>query len=82
MDDGARKLIFYSSVGPDHDDSAWVPFTLARHALKASLEVEIVLVGAATGLMRAAVRRGLEGRPAEALRAVVDAGVPISCAPG
>ena len=78
----ARKLIFYSTVGPDRDDAAWGPFSLARHALTASLDVEIFLAGPATGLLRHEVRERLEGRPAESLRAVLAGKVPISVAPG
>jgi len=57
-------------------------FSLARRAAEASLEVEIYLAGAATGLMRRDVRDGIEGRPRETLQAVLDAKVPISIAPG
>lgn len=78
----ARKLIFYSTVGPDRDDAAWGPFSLARHALTASLDVEVFLAGPATGLLRREVRERLEGRPAASLRAVIEARVPISVAPG
>lgn len=77
-----RKLIFYSTVGPDRDDAAWGAFSLARHALTASLDVEVFLAGPATGLLRREVRERLEGRPAESLRAVIEGGVPISVAPG
>lgn len=77
-----RKLIFFSNGGPDRDDAAWIPFTMARRAVEASLEAEVFLAGAATGLMRGEVRRRIEGRPAEALKAVLEAKVPISLAPG
>lgn len=77
-----RKIIFYSTIGPDRDDAAWMPWSLASHALKASLDVEIFLAGPATGLVRREVRGRLEGRSATALKAVLDAGVPVSVAPG
>jgi hypothetical protein len=77
-----RKLLFYSTIGPDRDEAAWAPFNLAAHALTASLESEILLAGPATGLMRHEVRERLEGRPAAALARVLDAHVPISVAPG
>lgn len=77
-----RKLVFYSTVGPDQDDAAWRPFTFAGRALDADLECEIILAGAATGLMRSEVRRRLEGRPAESYERVRAAGVPIWLSPG
>ncbi|HET9051947.1 MAG TPA: hypothetical protein VFO60_09595 [Candidatus Dormibacteraeota bacterium] len=77
-----RRLIFYSTVGPDRDDAAWGAFSLARHALTASLDVEIFLAGPATGLLRREVRERLEGRPAQSLKAVLEARVPIFIAPG
>ncbi len=77
-----RKLIFYSTVGPDRDNSAWQPFTMAKRALDADLDVEIFLAGPATGLLRKAVRDGQEGRPREALQAVIDAKVLIRFSPG
>ncbi len=55
---------------------------MARRAADASLEVEIVLAGPATGLLRRQVRDRLTGRPQESLKAVLDAGVPIWVAPG
>lgn len=78
----ARKLVFYSTVGPDQDDAAWRAFTMARRALDADLECEIVLAGPATGLMRSEVRRRLVGRPAESLEKVQAAGIPIWLSPG
>lgn len=77
-----RKLIFYSTVGPDRDDAAWTPFTLAKRALDASLEAELFLAGPATGLLRHEVRERLEGRQKEALAAVVRAGARIRFSPG
>jgi len=77
-----RKLIFYSTVGPDQDNAAWAPFTLAKRAIDASLEAEIFLAGPATGLLRHAVRIGQEGRQKEALDAVLAAKVPIHFSPG
>jgi len=78
----ARKLIFFSTVGPDHNDGAWFPFSQARRASDAGLDVEIFLAGPATGLLRSAVRSGLEGRPKDSLQAVTDAKVPIRVSPG
>ncbi|MDP9074528.1 MAG: DsrE family protein [Actinomycetota bacterium] len=77
-----RKLILYSTATPDDDDGAWGIFNMARRAADASLEVEIVLAGPATGLLRRQVRDRLTGRPQESLKAVLDAGVPIWVAPG
>lgn len=77
-----RKLIFYSTVGPDRDNSAWQPFTMAKRALDASLDCEIFLAGPATGLLRKAVREGQEGRQKEALQAVLDAKILIRFSPG
>lgn len=77
-----RKIIFYSTIGPDRNDAAWTPFRLARVAAEADLDVEIFLSGPATGLMRRHVRDGLEGRPQESLKFVLDAGVPIRVSPG
>jgi predicted peroxiredoxin len=77
-----RKLIFYSTVGPDRDNNAWQPFTMAKRALDAGLDCEIFLAGPATGLMRKAVRDGQEGRQREALQAVIDAKVLIRFSPG
>ena len=76
------KLIFYSTVSPDRDDEAWGAFNLARRAVDASLEAEIFLAGPATGLLRNEVRQRIEGRPRDALQAVLDAKVPIWVAPG
>lgn len=75
-------LVFYSTVGPDQDDAAWRPFTFARRALDEGLECEIVLAGPATGLMRADVRRRLEGRPEEAFEKVRASDIPILLSPG
>lgn len=77
-----QKLIFFSTVGPDHNDGAWFPFGQARRAAAAGLEVEIFLAGPATGLLREAVRSRLEGRPRDSLGAVLDAKVPIQYSPG
>lgn len=82
MDPSSRKLILYSTVGPDHDAGAWAAFRLAQRAAEASLDAEIFLAGPATGLIRRQVRDRLEGRPRESLEAVLAAGVPISVAPG
>lgn len=78
----ARKLIFFSNVGPDHNDGAWFPFGQARRASDAGLECEIFLSGPATGLLCSAVRTGLEGRPKDSLDAVLAAKVPIQYSPG
>ncbi len=78
----AQKLIFFSTVGPDHNDGAWFPFGQARRAAEAGLDVEVFLAGPATGLLRESVRTGLEGRPKDSLQAVLDAKVPIHFAPG
>lgn len=77
-----RKLIFYSTVGPDRDNSAWTPFTLAKRAIDANLETEIFLAGPATGLLRNASRVGQEGRQKEALETVLAAKIPIYFSPG
>jgi predicted peroxiredoxin len=77
-----RKLILYSTATPDNDDGAWGVFSMARRAADASLDVEIVLAGPATGLLRRQVRDRLTGRPQESLKAVLDAGVPIWVSPG
>ena len=77
-----RKLIFYSTVGPDHDNAAWTPFTLAKRAIDADLDVEIFLAGPATGLLRRASRIGQEGRQKEALETVIGAKIPIYFSPG
>jgi hypothetical protein len=77
-----RTLIFYSTVGPDRDNAAWQPFTMAKRALDASLPCEIFLAGPATGLMRKAARDGQEGRQKAALDAVVAAKIPIRFSPG
>ncbi len=77
-----RKLIFYSTVGPDRDNAAWTPFTMAKRAIDADLEAEIFLAGPATGLLRRQVRERIEGRPRDNLQAVIDGKVPISVAPG
>jgi predicted peroxiredoxin len=77
-----RKLIMYATAGPDNDLSAWAPFNMALRAANAGLEVEIVLAGPATGLLRRQVRDRLTGRPQETLKALQDAGVPIWVTPG
>lgn len=76
------KLIFYSTLGPDNDDNAWGAFSLARRAAQASLETEIFLAGAATGLVRRQVRERIDGRAKDNLEAVLAAKVPIWVAPG
>jgi predicted peroxiredoxin len=78
----AAKLIFFSTVGPDHDDGAWFPFNQARRAADAGLDVEIFLAGPATGLFRSASRSGLEGRAKDSLAAIGEARVPIQFSPG
>ncbi|MGH9224662.1 MAG: hypothetical protein ACRD2W_12990 [Acidimicrobiales bacterium] len=77
-----RKLIFYSTVGPDRDNGAWTPFTMAKRAIDAGLECEIFLAGPATGLLRHASWGGREGRQKEALEAVLGAKIPIWFSPG
>ena len=77
-----RKLIFYSTVGPDNDNGAWTPFTMAKRAIDAGLECEVFLAGPATGLLRHASRIGQEGRQKEALEAVIEAKIPIWYSPG
>ena len=77
-----RKLIFYSTVGPDRDNNAWQAFTMAKRAIDAGLDCEIFLAGPATGLMRKAVRDGQEGRPLAALQTVIEAKIPIRFSPG
>ena len=77
-----RKLIFYSTIGPDRDDGAWTPFGLARRAAEADLEAEIYLAGPATAMVRREVRDRAEGRSKLSLEAVLEAKVPISVAPG
>lgn len=77
-----RKLIFFSTTGPDADNAAWRAVTFAARAVKNGLECEIVLAGAATGLMRREVRARLEGRQLEAYEAITAAGVPLWLSPG
>lgn len=77
-----RKLIFYSTVGPDRDNAAWTPFTLAKRAIDADLEAEIFLAGPATGMLRHSVRISPEGRQKEALDTVIQAKIPIYFSPG
>lgn len=76
------KLVFFSTVGPDHNNGAWFPFGQARRAAGAGLEVEIFLAGPATGLLRAAPRAGVEGAQKESLDAVLEAGIPIRFSKG
>lgn len=76
------KLIIYTTMGPDLDAGAWGPFNMAKRAIDAGLEAEIVLAGPATGLLRRQVRGRIEGRPVESLDAVVEAGMPIWVSPG
>lgn len=80
--DPMAKIIFYSTVSPDRDDEAWGAFSLARRAVQAGLECEIVLAGPATGLVRRQVRERIDGRPRDNLQAVIDGKVPIFVAPG
>lgn len=77
-----RTLIFYGTAGPDQDDAAWRPFTLARRAVDAGLDCAVMLAGPATGLMREEVLSRIEGRPAEAWKVVADADVPVWLSPG
>ena len=77
-----RKLIFYSTVGPDRDNAAWTPFTLAKRAIDAGLEAEVFLAGPATGMLRQSVRSSPEGRQKEALETVLQARIPIFFSPG
>lgn len=77
-----RKLVFYSTAGPDRDDAAWRPFVFARRAAERSLDCDIVLAGPATGLMRQDARQRLEGRSLAAYEAVRAVGVPIWLSPG
>lgn len=78
-----RKLIFFSTVGPDHDDKAWFPFVQASRASNAGVDdVEIFLAGPATGLLRSSVRSGVEGRYKDALDAVLATGIPIRFSAG
>jgi predicted peroxiredoxin len=77
-----RKLVFYSTIGPDRDNAAWTPFTMAKRAIDAGLECEIFLAGPATGLLRHASRIGQEGRQKAALDTVLEAKIPIWFAPG
>lgn len=58
-----RKIILYATNSPDNDDAAWGVFNMARRAADAGLEVEIVLAGPATGMLRRQVRDRLAGRP-------------------
>lgn len=77
-----RRLIFFSTTGPDADNAAWRPITLAGRAVKNGLVCEVVLAGAATGLMRREVRARLEGRPLQAYETIKAAGVPVWLSPG
>lgn len=77
-----RKLIFYSTAGPDSDTAAWRVITMAGRAVKKGLDCEVVLAGPATGIMRRDARDRLEGRELEAFRAIKEAGVPIWLSPG
>ncbi|MPZ67407.1 MAG: hypothetical protein GEU83_18535 [Pseudonocardiaceae bacterium] len=77
-----RKIIFFSTVSPDEDDRAWTVFTLARRAADAGIDVEVFLAGPATGLVRRQVRDRIEGKPKDALTAIVAGSAPISVAPG
>lgn len=78
----ARKLIFYSSTGPDVDAQAWRAFRYAERALNSSVQAEIVLVGPATGLMRRDARDRLDGPLKESVRAIFEAEVPVWLSPG
>lgn len=77
-----RKLIFYSTAGPDSDAAAWRVMTMASRAVKQDLECEVVLAGPATGIMRRDARDRLEGRQLAAFQTVKDAGIPIWLSPG
>ena len=77
-----RKLIFYGTTGPDDDDDAWAPFSMAYHSLDHGFPMEIYLAGAATGLLRHSVRSQLEGRVKSRFDAVMEAGVTVSFSPG
>jgi predicted peroxiredoxin len=77
-----RKIIFYSSTGPDADDGAWRAFRYAERAANADVEAEIVLVGPATGLMRRDARNRLEGKVRDSVDAVLAMDVPIWLSPG
>lgn len=77
-----RKLIFYSTAGPDADNAAWRAIAMAGRAVRKGLDCEVVLAGPATGLMRRDARGRLEGRQLEAFEAVQAAGVPIWLSPG
>lgn len=77
-----RKIIFYSSTGPDSDDGAWRAFRYAQRAADASVTAEIVLVGPATGLMRRDARDRLEGKVKDSVDAVLAMEVPIWLSPG
>lgn len=77
-----QKLVFYSTASPDSDAKAWRAFTFAKRATANSLDCEIVLAGAATGLVRKDARDRLKDRHLEAFEAVQAAGVPIWLSPG
>lgn len=77
-----RKLIFFSTIGPDADNAAWRAITFAGRAVKNGLACEVVLAGPATGIVRRDARERLEGRQLEAFEAVKAAGVPIWLSPG
>lgn len=77
-----RKIIFFSMAGPDNDDSAWMPFSFARHAVEGDLECEVFLAGPASGLMRKQVRDTMAARPLESFTITREAKVPISVSPG
>jgi len=77
-----RTLIFFSSLGPDNDDSSWRPFRYAVMAAEAGASVEIQLVGPATGLMRGDARGRLTGRMKDAFEQILALDVPIWLTPG
>ncbi|HVL97694.1 MAG TPA: hypothetical protein VM324_00160 [Egibacteraceae bacterium] len=77
-----RKLIFYSTTGPDADNAAWRAFTMAAGAVKHGLDCEVVLAGPATGIMRRDARSRIQGRQREAFETVQAARVPIYLSPG
>lgn len=77
-----RKLIFYSTTGPDADNAAWRAITMAARAVTKGLACEVVLAGPATGIMRRDARERLEGRQLDAFESIKAAGVPIWLSPG
>lgn len=74
---GASKIIFYSTIGPDGDDRAWRVFRYAERSIGAGVETEIMLMGPATGLLRADSRQRLEGDTKDTFEAVLAEQIPI-----